>query len=71
MIAEHTGDDIYSAHATLKYNFAGREKINGLVVGKSTASMTNVEHIEYWQKIRTWAFNFLDLLIPEPEKTEL
>lgn len=52
----------------LKFNYERVVSEEGevLELPKSTTSMTTVEFMEYIDRIRQWAFGFLNILIPDP-----
>ena len=67
---EFTVDDI---HEWCKQEFNSINIIGegGEVIGKkggSTSALNNSEHIEYWQKIRTWSLDFLKIDIQLPKQ---
>lgn len=69
MIAEYMGEDGPQVHEYLKIEFNPKQiTVGGKTVtfGGSTAVLTNQEFIEYWEKIRIWAGEFLLLDIPLP-----
>ena len=70
MISAHVGDDILSMHEILKYNFIGTERVDGIMKPISSTSLSKIEFIEYIDKIKIWAFNFLQLTIPDPKEFE-
>lgn len=75
LIAKETEQDTDSIHEFLKREFNGRvveiaDKRSGEIreerVGLSTAALTVNEFYEYVERCRSWAGQFLGLVIPDP-----
>ena len=70
MISEHTGHSKDAVHEAMKIKFASYEEY-GLLFIESVFSKQSKMKIsrkqEFIQDVRTWANDFFDLAIPEPE----
>lgn len=73
MIAEYTGYSINEIHDIMGYkfrlsyyfNFSSKRSEYGVV---STTLDTNTDFIAYIEKVRVWALEFLNLVIPDPNE---
>lgn len=65
------------AHELLKFRCNGRELVNEktgetLTVGASTAELSTVQMMEYWDRCREFIYEWFNRTVPEPnEQTEL
>lgn len=76
LLSEHTGIDPDDLHLYLKARFLSKklaicngngEIVDEYVLGGSTAALNVVEFYEYVQRIKQWALESLDCVIPEPD----
>ncbi len=72
LIAQHTGHDPEQIHELLKQMFSPRwyypngGSLKTLGIPTSTARLDTVEFVEYTERCRLWASEFLGLQIPLP-----
>jgi hypothetical protein len=72
LIAQHTGHDPEQVHELLKamfspkWHYAAPLTATEFVIPTSTARLDTVEFVEYTEKCRVWAAEFLGLNIPLP-----
>lgn len=70
-LSDHTGYTGEEMHEYLKMEFLPKEMtIGGItkVYGGSTASLTNQEFIQFFESVRLWAAETLDVIIPLPNE---
>ena len=72
IIADELGYLPDELHEELKLllNPKDSKLIPGARVGGSTRNMTRKEFTEYLEKIKIWAFDYHNIVLPEPEKEE-
>ena len=76
LIAEHTGHDPEQVHELLKQMFSPKWYFPGLhhnsastpdlTLPTSTTRLDTLQFVEYTERCRQWAIEFLGLQIPEP-----
>lgn len=66
-LADHLGEDIDSMHIILKQNFLPTIRRDGLEITLSTTELSTTEFSEYVERIRAWAWSFLEFRIETPE----
>ena len=70
LIAQHTGHDPEQIHELLKFNFSLRWHFQSRGVGggvpTSTTRLDTLAFVEYTERCRLWANEFLGLNIPLP-----
>lgn len=76
-IADHTGHDPEQVHELLKQRFSPRWHFDdrstplGLVIPTSTTRLDTIAFVEYTEKARLWANEYLDLQIPLPGEIDI
>ncbi|HCJ67017.1 MAG TPA: hypothetical protein DHV62_06760 [Elusimicrobia bacterium] len=70
ILSEHIGYTDEEIHEALKLKFL-KDESREIPILRSTASLTTVEFEEYLEKIRMWAAQELNCIIPEPNEVEL
>lgn len=80
-IAQHTGHDPEQVHELLKMKFSPkwhlfyRDESNGMPtdisIPTSTTRLDTLEFVEYTEKCRMWANEFLGLQIPLPNEIDI
>ena len=70
-IAQHTGHDAEQIHELLKLRFSPRwhfwsENVRSVDIPTSTTRLDTLAFVEYTEKCRVWANEFLGLQIPLP-----
>lgn len=70
LIADHTGQDDDTVHATLKQKFCPKIAFADTVVPMSTKKLDKLQFIDYAEKCRVWAAEFFKLNIPLPGEYE-
>lgn len=71
MIADETGHTSDEIHEWCKIAFNGKHLIIGdkeVIVGKSTAKLDISDFEDYAEKIRQWASEMLNLIVPLPNE---
>ncbi len=71
MLAYELGYSQDEAHEAMKWQFLKIEIDGKPSTVRSTHDLTTIEFMEYINKIKEWAFNFLNLIIPDPNEVEL
>lgn len=72
LIAEHTGHDPEQIHELLKFRFSPRSEMSlsgtqsATNIPTSTTRLDTIAFVEYTEKCRMWANEFLGLQIPLP-----
>ena len=78
MIGDYIGEFPEEVHEMMKSMFnsnvkelpcSGSENLS-IKYGKSTQDLSTVQFEEYLSKIRMWAFHYLNLSIPEPNRSD-
>jgi hypothetical protein len=76
LLSEHTGYTVEELHEWAKAKFLPKELaicngngevVDDLVIGGTTTSLNKNEFYEYVERVRTFAFDRLDLDIPPPD----
>jgi hypothetical protein len=71
ILSEHLGYDRENTHDALRTKFLSRvDPSTGLTVIRSTASLSTVEFMEYYEAIQRWASEFLNCQIPSPNEPD-
>jgi hypothetical protein len=74
MLCEHTGipiDERETMHEALKIKFASHvDPVSGLTIVESTAGMSTVRFMRFYEDIQRWAAEFHGLDIPSPNEPD-
>jgi len=71
LIADHTGADPEEVHIALKYQFSPKRFIGNLVAPATTKRLDTIDFITYIEKVRQWAAEELNIIIPDPNEVKL
>ena len=71
LIAEHTGHDPEQIHEALKAMFSPKWYMGKTAVPTSTTLLDTLSFVEYTEKCRLWANEFLGLQIPLPGEVQV
>jgi hypothetical protein len=66
ILSDHLGYERDETHDLLRAKFLSRVDDKGLMIIRSTTSLSTVEFMEYYEKIQRWAASFLNCYIPSP-----
>lgn len=69
MLADQFGYESEEMHEALKYMFLKKGKVE-LPTVRSTSSLTTVEFEDYMTRVRRWALQEQQILIPEPNEPD-
>lgn len=74
MIATEIGEDKDTTHEILRYKFNSEKKVladqSVIQLPLSTSELDTIKFEEYLSTIRRWAFEYLNLNIPLPDKVD-
>ena len=66
LIAQHTGHDPEQIHEALKQMFSPKWYLGDKAIPTSTTCLDTIEFVEYTERCRLWANEFLGLSVPLP-----
>ena len=71
MISKETGQERLSLHQAFKFRFSGKITVKGLVIPQSSKALDTVDFSTYVENIKSWAREFLNMEMPDPEKVKI
>ena len=70
ILSDHLGYERDEVHDLLRAKFLSRIDDKGLMIIRSTTSLSTKEFSEYYDSIQRWAAQFLNCYIPDPNQCD-